>query len=430
MIRNKNLANASWIIGCKLVQAVLGVLISMFTARYLGPSNFGVINYASAVIAFAAPITKLGLQHILVQEIVYNPTSEGKILGSSLLISLISSFFCILGVISFACISNSGETETIIVCALYSTLLIAYSVELMQYWFQAKLISKYASVVSVIAYFFVSIYKVVLLITECSVYWFAVSNAIDHIMIGFVLLVIYNKKSKYRLSFSMKTAKKLLNKSKFFIFSSMMTTIFAQTDKVMLKLMLGDEITGIYSAASACAGMTSFVFAAIIDSMRPTIVACKKDNDFSYEEKLCRVYAIVIYIALAQSVMMTLLAKPIIRILYGSSYYSSISVLAIIVWQTTFSYIGSVRNIWILAENKQHYLWVINLSGALTNVVLNIILIPGLGAEGAAIASLATQIVANVFLGYIIKPIRYSNYLVLKSLHPKVLLEMLNNVCK
>ena len=430
MIKNKNLANASWIIGCKVVQALLGVIISMLTARYLGPSSFGVINYAAAIVAFVAPITKLGLSHVLVQEIVYAPESEGKIIGSSLTMSFISSLLCIVGVISFSMITNANEPETVIVCSLYSALLVAHALELVQYWFQAKLISKYTSIVSVVVYLLISLYKIVLLIANKSVYWFAVANAIDHLLIGFILLAIYRWKSKQKISFSLEWAKKLFNKSKFFIVSSMMVTIFAQTDKIMIKFMIDDAATGIYSAASACAGMASFVFAAIIDSMRPTILEHKKNESQLYETNLCRLYSIIIYMALAQSLAMTLFAKPIIWILYGTQYFASISVLSIIVWQATFSYIGSVRNIWILAEEKHSYLWIINLSGAITNVLLNLLLIPKWGVEGAAVASVVTQIFTNVIIGYIIKPIRGNNTIMLKSFNPSVLLGMIEQIIK
>lgn len=424
MIRNRNVANAGWIISCKIVQALLGVVISMLTARYLGPSNFGVINYAAAVVAFVAPVAKLGLSHVVIQELVYSPDSEGKILGSSLVMSIISSFLCILGVIAFAMVTNPNENDTILVCALYSILLFSHALEVIQYWFQAKLLSKYVSVVSVIAYVIISLYKAVLLLTRQSVYWFAVSNAIDHLIIGVVLLVIYRKISNHRLRFSWDWAKRIVNQSRFFIVSSMMITIFAQTDKIMLKFMIGDEATGLYSAATACAGMTSFVFAAIIDSMRPTILEHKKNKSPLYEKYTCYLYAIIIYMALAQSVMMTVLAKPVILILYGQEYMRSVLPLQLVVWHTTFSYIGSVRSVWILAEGQQRYLWVLNLSGALTNILLNAAFIPLWGIEGAAIASIITQIFTNYIIGFFIKPIRPNNALIIRSLHPRCLFDI------
>ena len=430
MIRNKNIANAGWIIGCRVVQALLGVVISMLTARYLGPSQFGVINYAAAIVAFVMPLTQLGLSHVLVQEFVCSPETEGKTLGSSLVMSLFSGIFCIIGVIAFAYVTNVGERETTIVCALYSTLLIADAIDLTQHWFHARLLSKYTSVVSVIVYCLITIYKIFLLATHQSVYWFAISNALDHFMIGVISLIIYRKKSNQRLDFSWDTAKKLFDKSKYFIVSGMMVTIFAQTDKIMLKMMIDEEATGIYAAASACASMTSFVFAAIINSMRPTIISYKDKNSISYETSMCWTYAIIIYMALAQSVVMTVLAEPIIGILYGNEYFASISVLRIVVWQSTFCYVGSVRNVWILAEEKQRYLWIINLSGALANILLNFLMIPLWGVEGAAVASLITQIFTNFIIGFIIKPIKYNNSLMLKSLKPSILLEMVKALCK
>ena len=89
-------------------------------------------------------------------------------------------------------------------------------------------------------------------------------------------------------------------------------------------------------------------------------------------------------------------------------------------WYTTFSYLGAVRDIWILAENKQKYLWIINLSGASVNICLNAFMIPVYGINGAAAASLITQIFTNVMMGFILKPIRPCNRLMLQSLNVRL----------
>ena len=127
---------------------------------------------------------------------------------------------------------------------------------------------------------------------------------------------------------------------------------------------------------------------------------------------------------------MTVFAKPIVLLTYGEQYYESIGALQIVVWYTTFSYLGSVRNIWILANDKQKYLWVINLFGAGANVVLNVTLIPLMGIYGAAIASLVTQIFTNVIVGYIIKPIRPNNAIMMSSLNPNCCLEAIRKLLK
>lgn len=209
-----------------------------------------------------------------------------------------------------------------------------------------------------------------------------------------------------------------------------MIAIFSQTDRIMLKLMIDDAATGYYSAAVACAGMTGFVFTAIIDSFRPMIFDSKKTDERQYEKNICRLYGIIIYLSLLQSLVITLLAGIIIQILYGSAYVASVSALRLVVWYTTFSYLGAVRNIWILAEDKQRYIWIINLSGALANVVLNYFLIPAMGILGASLASLITQIFTNIVIGYIIKPLRYNNTLMLRALNPKETVDTVRSIIK
>ena len=205
----------------------------------------------------------------------------------------------------------------------------------------------------------------------------------------------------------------------------MMVTIFAQTDKIMIKMMIGNTENGYYSTAVACAGMTGFVFVAIIDSLRPVIFENKKIDRKLFEKSMAVLYSIIIYMGLAQSIVLVLFAKPVVMLLYGSAYSAAVPILQIITWYTAFSYMGTVRNIWMLAEEKQKYLWIINLSGAVLNVIGNFILIPLLGVAGAAIASVVTQFFANAVMCIIIKPIRPVMKIIWKSLNPKLAFELL-----
>lgn len=203
--------NASWIIGVQIVKSLLGMVISMFTARFLGPSNFGLINYASSIVAFVSPIMYLGINNILVREIIDSPEKEGETLGTAIGLSVFSGMFCILGIFTFTSLINRNEKETVIVCTLYSILLIFQALEMIMYWFQAKLKSKYTSIVALVAYAVVSAYKIFLLATGKSIYWFALSNALDYMLISVSLIFIYNITARKGCAFSFKTAKRLLN---------------------------------------------------------------------------------------------------------------------------------------------------------------------------------------------------------------------------
>ncbi len=427
---NRVLNNASWIIGCKIVQSVLGLFIGIFTARYLGPANYGVINYAASLASFLAPIMYLGFNSTLVQEIVNAPDKEGKILGTAITMSSISAIICIAGGLSFAVIANRNAPATVIVCFLYSLLLLFQALELIQYWFQAKLKSKYTSITMFAVYVVVSAYKLYLLVTNKSIYWFAVSNALDYCLIAIALLVIYKKIGGQKLSFSWEIGKILFSKSKYYIISAMMITIFANTDKIMIKSMVGERQTGYYSAAVACALLTSFIFTAIIDSARPVIFEGAKISQRTFEKRLKLLYSVIIYVSLIQSIIITVFAKLIILVLYGEDYLEAVNALRIIVWYTSFSYMGAVRDIWILSKGKQNLLLFINSFGAAANIVLNALLIPVIGIDGAAIASLCTQFLTNFVLGFIIKPIRRNNFLILQSLSLKFIYVNLKSIIK
>ena len=423
-MKNSVFKNASWIIGCRIIQSILNLIIGLLTARYLGPSNYGIINYVASVVAFAMPLMQLGLKHILVREFIKSPDKEGVILGTSLVLNIVSSILCMVGSVAFVMVANTGETETILVCALYSLTLLFNATEMTQYWFQSKLLSKYPSIASLVAYIVVAIYKMYLLIAQKGVVWFALSNAIDYFLISVFLLIIYKKVGGQRLSIDLNVAKELLSQSKYYIIPSLMVIIFQNTDRIMIKLMVGEIETGFYSAAITCIGITSFVFTAIIDSIRPVILEAKEQNQELYEKRMVQLYSIITFLSLAQSVGMTLLAKPLVYILYGVEYSKSAAILAVAVWYITFGHYGSVRNIWILAEGKQKYLTGINIAGALANVVLNYCLIPIWGAVGAAVASIITQFFTNVIIGFIFEPIRPNNKFIIKGLNPRVLLDM------
>jgi len=243
------------------------------------------------------------------------------------------------------------------------------------------------------------------------------------------LIIFYQRLGGRRISFSVLTAKRLLSKSRYYIVTNMMIAIFAQTDRIMLKLMIDDAATGYYSAAAGCAGCAQFVYSAITDSARPSIFESQKSGILEeFEKKVSRLYSVIIYLSLTQSIVMTIFAPLFIKMLFGVKYLPSVSALRVLVWYLAFSEIGVIRNIWILAQDRQKWLWIINLGGAIANVALNCVLIPPLGIVGASIASVFAQFFTNVVMSYIVKPIRHNTTLMLRGLNPRQLAETLNSL--
>ena len=411
--------NAKWIIICKIVQSILQLIIGMISARYLGPSNYGLISYAGAIVAFALPFMKLGFDAIFVYELVESPEKEGKIVGTSLILNTLSSFVCMGGVSLFAFLANFGETEKIVVCILYSVSVFFAALEMIQFWFQYKLLSKYSSVIMLVAYLVVSAYKIFLLVTGKSVYWFALSHSVEYGSIAILLIAFYFKKGGQRLSFSFECAKKMFKRSKYYILSALMMVIIQNTDHIMLTMMSGETENGYYAAAITCTSIGLFVFTAILDSFRPLILTNKKENEEKYQKSVSMLYGIMCYLAILQSIVLTVFAPLIVNIMYGADYSAAVPVLQILNWYFVFSCVGVISNIWLLAENKQKYLLIINFCGVVLNIVVNAVMIPLWGACGAALASFLTQLFMNFIFGFILKPLIKNNVLLLKGMSPR-----------
>lgn len=413
---NKTVKNAGWLVGGKIVQMIINLFVGLLTARYLGPSNYGIINYAAAYTAFFSAICTLGINSVLVKEFIDNPGKEGKIIGTSLILRAISSFLSVIVIMCIVCVIDADEITTILVVALSSVGVIFNIFETINYWFQSKLQSKITAIISLIAYLVTAIYKVILLITNSSVIYFAFATSVDYICVAILLIFIYKKYNGGKLFFSWNYGKKLLAKSYHFIFPGLMVAIYGQVDKLMLKQMINESEIGYYSTAVSLCNIWCFILTAIIDSMYPCIMEANNQNENLFIKRNKQLYAIVFYISLFVSIIFTIFAEFIICIMYGDAYLPAAAPLRIITWYTAFSYLGVARNAWVVCKNKQNYLIYVYGSAAIANVVLNIVFIPIWGASGAAVASLLAQVLTTIVLPFFIKDLRENSKMMIEAI--------------
>lgn len=407
LLKNKTMKNTGWLIGGKIIQMLLSLFVGVLTSRYLGPSNLGLVNYGLTYTTFFASLCSLGINSVLVKEIIDNPDKEGTVIGTSLVLRAISSFLSMFAIFGICFLVDNDEPLTIFVVFLCSLGVIFQISETFNYWFQSKLKSKFTAIAILIGYIATSVYRVVLMITEQPVQYFALATSIDYLVVGIFLIVSYFANGGRRLSFSWSYAKALLGRSWHFIIPGLMVAVYSQTDKFMLKQMISEAEIGYYSTALTVCNMWCFVLAAIIDSFYPSIMELHKNNNIEQCKKRNKqLYAIVFYTAVVVSSIICLFAPLIIQILYGEAYAPSVNPLRIITWYTAFSYLGVARNAWIVSNNRQKYLTWIYLGSAVANVALNIVLIPLLGSSGAALASLGAQIFTIFVMPLFIKPLR------------------------
>ena len=370
----------------KIIHMVLSFVIGLITARYLGPSNYGLINYASAYVTFFTSICTLGINSIIVKNFIDKPNEEGRSLGTTIALRMISSILSIGVIVTIVRLVDGNEPITLTVVFLYSISLLFQSFDIIA-----------------------SAYKVVLLMTGKSVEWFAVSNSVDHLIVAVILYLFYRKSNGPKLSFSFSKSKELLLVSHSYILAGLMTAIYASTDKLMLKHLMDESAVGFYALAVSVSSMWTFILSAFIESLSPTIMELHNTDKKKYQIANKRLYAIVFYFSVIASLGICIIAPLFIKLVYGAEYLPAVAPLRIVVWFVAFSYLGVARNVWIVCEKKQKYLKYLYFGSAACNVVLNMLLIPRFGANGAAAASLFTQI-STIF----IFP------LCIKELHPNV----------
>lgn len=397
LFKNKVIRNAGWLIGGRIVHIILSFFIGLLSARYLGPGNYGLINYATAFCTFFSSFCTLGINSLIIKNFIDKPEEEGEAIGTTLVLRLLSSLFSMGVIVGLVYIIDRNEPVTLAVVSLYCISLVFHVFDTFNYWFQAKLLSKYYAIATLISYLMASFYRVVLLVNGSGVQWFALANSVDYLVVAILLFAFYKSNHGPKLSFSLKKAKELLSVSYSYILSGLMVAIYGATDKLMLKQMLDEDSVGYYSLASSVSVMWVFLLSAIIDSMKATIMKYHNEDTTLYEQGNRRLYAIIFYLSTFASLIIVVVAPLFISIVYGDEYLPAVMPLRIVVWYVAFSYLGVARDIWVICEKKQKYLKFLYFGSALLNIGLNYLMIPVLGASGAAFATVITQI-STIFI--------------------------------
>ncbi|MCH5296324.1 MAG: flippase [Ruminococcus sp.] len=409
--------NVSWIVIGRVYQMVVNLVISMITARYLGPSNYGLINYVASFTALMTAFCTLGTNDTIVNEFISDKKNQGKILGSTIFFRVCSGILSVITIVLVVLLLNPNDSLTVWVAFVYSTTLIFQSFESINYWYQFNLRSKVTTKVYMVGYTVVAIYKVLLLVFQKSVVWFAASNAIDYIVVAILLCIAYHNHngSLYPMAVSKKIGFDIIKRSHHYIISGTMVALYGQMDRIMIAGFMSEKEVGYYTASINTCTIWAFVLNAVIDSARSVIMPLYETDKKLYEKRLTQLYSAIIYLSFFVAILMTVFAELIIQILYGNEYLPASGSLRIATWSTAFSYLGVARSIWLVQHNQQKYEKYIAIIGACSNLCLNCVMIPVWGILGAAIATLVTQIITNLVSGLFFKEIRRNNILILKA---------------
>lgn len=414
----KYFKNTSWLFGEKILRMIVALFVGVWVARYLGPEKFGLLSYAQSFVALFSVVAGLGLDSLVVRELVKDESRAETLLGTSFFLKIFGAF-CMLIFLAIALQFTSNDFYTKALIFIIASASIFQSFNVVDFYFQSKVMSKYIVYANVISLLFSSVVKITLIISNSSLEAFVWVVLFDSIILAIGYLYYFFKHSDFKIQkliFSKSTAILLLKDSWPLILSGIVISIYMKIDQVMIKQLLGNEEVGQYSAAVRISEAWYFIPGVIASSLFPAIINAKKYSEELYYKRLQRLYNLMVWIAIAIAIPVTFLSDSIINLMYGGQYNQAGGVLLIHIWSGIFVFLGVASSQWLLIENLNKISMYNAAIGSIINVVLNLILIKKIGIIGAAWASLASYSFSAYFLLFFRKKTKMNFFSITKSL--------------
>ena len=268
------LTNTGWLFADKIVRIGIGMLVGIWVARYLGPEQFGILNFASAFVALFGVISTLGLNKIVVRELVKEPEKANSILGTAFILRFLAGMMAFaLVVISIIFFQPDDDFLRLIVMT-FGFILVFKASEVTTYWFESQVMSKYTVWVENGVFLLMSIIQVILILTQAPLMafvWVAVASGLL-VSIGFLWVYSWQVGGIASWRFDYKHSKTLLKDSWPLLLSGVAIMVYMRIDQIMLGQMLGSEAVGIYSAAVRISEVWYFIPMAIAASVFPSVI--------------------------------------------------------------------------------------------------------------------------------------------------------------
>lgn len=393
----KALINTSWLFVDRILRMGVGLLVGVWVARYLGPEQFGLFNYAIAFVAMFSAIATLGLNGVVLRDLVKEPEGANSILGTTFILQFIG------GVVAFGLamlvIGYVRPTDALVrlMVAVLSFVMVLKATEVVKYWFESQVESKCTVLVENAMFLVFACIKVILILNQAPLMAFVWAVLAEALLVAIALLSVYVWQDKSLSDWKVQSlrAKFLLKDSWPFIVSGLAIMGYMRIDQIMLGQMLGDEAVGIYSAAVRISEVWYFIPLAITASVFPSIIEAKKQSETLYYHRLQQLFNLTVALAFFVAISMTFLSDWIVVSLFGEAYSQSGPVLSILIWAGVFVVLNFTSGRWLINEGYNLLALKRNLMGLVVNIILNIYLIPLYQSKGAALATLFSYFIAS-----------------------------------
>jgi polysaccharide transporter, PST family len=414
--RGQVFGNLGWLFGDRLLRMGAGVGISLAIARFLGPAQYGSLNYFSALVGLFSAVAALGLDQIVVRDLVHHPDEEPEFVGTALGLRLCSSLLC--ATLCVALLYWMGALGHGNYIGLFFVLALPIeSVAVFDFVFQAKVLSRYTVIARNVAFAMVAAVRLSFLYFRLPLVFFAAGILMESFLGALFIVIAYARHGGHILGlhFSLTRAGGMLKESWPVILSVSAITIYMRIDVVMLESMAGPAAVGIYGAATRVSEVWYFVPMGIMTTVSPLITSYRENKPLYYA-RLQQFFSGMAAFSVAVSLVVTLAYSSIMAHLFGTRFSASGPILAVHVWSSIFVFLGVAQAPWMVTEKKMKISMLQTGLGAVANVLINLILIPKMQGMGAAIATVISYAISGVFANLLFRDTRRIFYMQMKAL--------------
>ena len=395
----ESLSNIGWMSGDRFIRMFGAVIVGTLVARYLGPDQFGLLNYGVAIYGLFNIISNLGLDSLVVRDVAVDAGSEQHILGTAFVLKALASVVTTIAAIIAARILDPHNRVLIIIVALLSFASISQAFDVIDYFFQAHTRSRHTVVPRTIAFVAASLARLVAVFMHGSLLVFAWIAALEVLLgeIGLAVSYIRYRGMIPRWSWNLTRAKSLMAESWPLLISSIMVSLYMRIDQVLLGRMSSMATVGNYTAAIRFSEIWYAIPMIVTTSVMPRLLKTRETHPARYYTRLQTFYESMVLISVVVTLGTLAVGPLMIRLFYGAKFSSAASILSIHIWTGIFVSVGCVGAQQYIHEKITSSILRRTALGAIANVILNLLFIPRWGGVGSAMATLVAQAIGSYF---------------------------------
>lgn len=392
--------NSFWLFCEQFLKMAVGLAVGIWVARYLGPARYGWLNYAIAIVELVATGTELGVNRVVVRELVTYPQRTPRIMGTALSVRGIGA---LTGVVICAIIAgwrmHSSDPTAALIMVISVGLLFQLG-NVTDLLLQARRESRVSAWIRMVSVFLTAAMRMAFILAHAAIVYFAAASAAEHGLNSIGWWWVRRKRGwRYPPSRGERDRMGALLRESWPLAVSGLT-IYAQAyaDQVIIGSILGGSQLGQYAAAVRIVSVFSFLPMVIQIVAAVEITRAKLEGPWHYRRRLHDLYRLMMALFLLVALPLMILGPWITRLLYGPAYAAAAPLLPWLALRLLFTNFGVARGIYVTNENLFRFALMTAVAGAVSNIALNLALVPSWGASGAVAASLISFFITTFAL--------------------------------